>query len=78
MLMERFRRAHPPAYDPNERRMVAPVLALQMASYATERRFYGQLLTAIGAPFAPRATVLDLEVPGSAEPAAYGCKGADA
>ena len=37
--------------------MVAPVLALQMASYATERRFYGQLLTAIGAPFAPRATV---------------------
>jgi Cdc6-like AAA superfamily ATPase len=62
MLMERFRRAHPPAYDPNERRMVAPVLALQMASYATERRFYGQLLTAIGVPFEPRATVLDLEV----------------
>ncbi len=61
MLMERFKRAHPPAYDPNERRMVAPVLALQMASHATERRFYGQLLTSIGVPFAPRATVLDLE-----------------
>ena len=62
MLMERFKRAHPPAYDPNERRMIAPVLALQMASYATERRFYGQLLTSIGVPFSPRATIMDLEI----------------
>jgi Bacterial TniB protein len=43
----------------NERRMIVPVLAMQMASHATERRFYGQLLTTIGVPFAPRATVLD-------------------
>jgi hypothetical protein len=33
-----------------------------MASHATERRFYGQLLTAIGVPFVPRATVLELEI----------------
>jgi hypothetical protein len=62
MLMERFKRAHPAAYDTAERRLVTPVLALQMASHATERRFYGQLLTAIGVPFPPRATILDLEI----------------
>ena len=62
MLMERFRRAHPARYDAHDHRMVTPVLAMQMASHPTERRFYGQLLTTIGVPFAPRATVLDLEV----------------
>lgn len=62
MLMERFKRAHPPVYNLSERCMLAPVLALQMASHATERRFYGQLLASIGVPFAPRATVLELEV----------------
>ena len=62
MLMERFKRAHPAVYDPAERRMVMPVLALQMASHATERRFYGQMLTAIGVPFPTRATILDLEI----------------
>ena len=62
MLMERFKRAHPAVYDANERRLVTPVLALQMASHATERRFYGQLLMSVGVPFAPRATVLELEV----------------
>jgi hypothetical protein len=61
MLMERFRRAHPASFDSADRRLVTPVLALQMSSHPTERRFYGQLLTTIGVPFAPRATVLDLE-----------------
>jgi hypothetical protein len=61
MLMERFKRAHPAIYNAAERRLVTPVLALQMASHATERRFFGQLLTAIGVPFVPRATILDLE-----------------
>lgn len=62
MLMERFRRAHPPTYNREECRLISPVLALQMASHATERRFYGHILQAIGAPFVPRATVLELEV----------------
>lgn len=62
MLMERFRRAHPAIYDRGERRLISPVLALQMASHATERRFYGQLLTAMGVPFIPRATVLEMEI----------------
>jgi hypothetical protein len=61
MLMERFKRAHPAVYNAAERRSVTPVIALQMASHATERRFYGQLLIAIGVPFLPRATILDLE-----------------
>ena len=62
MLLERFRRAHPAIYDRGERRLISPGLALQMASRATERRFYGQLLTAIGVPFVPRATVLEMEI----------------
>jgi hypothetical protein len=62
MLMERFRRAHPASFNSAERRLVTPVLALQMASHPTERRFYGHLLSAIGVPFATRATVLDLEL----------------
>ena len=62
MLMERFRRAHPAKYDAIERRIITPVLAMQMASHATERRFYGHLLTTIGVPFAPRSSVMDLEV----------------
>jgi hypothetical protein len=61
MLMERFRRAHPATYNRDERRLISPVLALQMASHATERRFYGHILQAIGAPFVSRATVLELE-----------------
>ena len=62
MLMERFRRAHPAVYDRGERRLISPVLTLQMVSHATERRFYGQLLAAIGVPFVPRATVLEMEI----------------
>ena len=62
MMMERFRRAHPAIYDRGERRIISPVLALQMVSHASERRFYGHLLTAIGVPFVPRATVLELEL----------------
>ena len=62
MLMERFRRAHPARYDTTDRCIITLVLAMQMASHATERRFYRHLLTTIGVPFASRATVLDLEV----------------
>jgi hypothetical protein len=40
----------------------APVSRLKSSATPTERRFYGQLLSAIGVPFAPRATILDLEV----------------
>jgi predicted ATPase len=61
MLMERFKRAHPAIYNSAERRLITPVLALQMASHATERRFYAQLLTAAGVPFVPRATIIDME-----------------
>ncbi len=62
MLMERFRRDHPAKYDPIERRIITPVLAMQMPSHATERRFYGHLLATIRVPFAPRSSVMDLEV----------------
>src|ERR1700745_990305 len=53
--------AQPAVYIETERRSVTPVIALQMPTHATERRFYGHLLTEMGAPFVSRATILELE-----------------
>lgn len=61
MLMDRFKRANPSVYSAAERRSVSPVVALQMPSHATERRFYAHLLSEVGVPFFSRATILDLE-----------------
>jgi hypothetical protein len=38
-----------------------PVLALQVSGKPNERRLYARLLTALGAPHNPRATIVDLE-----------------
>ena len=62
MLMERFRRTHPATYNREGRKLISPVIALQKASHATERRFYGHIRQAMGVPFAPMATVLELEL----------------
>ena len=62
MLMERFKRAHPSSFNKANRQLIAPVVALQMASHPTERRFYSHLLTSIGVPFTPRATIVELEM----------------
>jgi len=62
MLMEKFRRDHPSRFNVDEGREVLPVLAIQMASRPTERRFYGHLLYEIGVPFGSRSTLVDLEI----------------
>ena len=61
MLMNRFKRANPLVYNAAERRSISPVVALQMPSHGTERRFYAHLLSEVGVPFFARATILDLE-----------------
>jgi hypothetical protein len=61
MIMEKFRREHPPLFDGEAGVERTRVLALQMAGKPGERRLYAQILTALGAPQNPRAAVVDLE-----------------
>lgn len=61
MIMEKFRREHPPRFDGEAGVERTRVLALQMAGKPGERRLYAQILTALGAPQNPRAAVVDLE-----------------
>lgn len=48
MLIEKFRRAHPPEHEPN--REHAPVLCIQMPPNPSPPRFYAAILAALGAP----------------------------
>jgi Cdc6-like AAA superfamily ATPase len=50
MVVEKFLRDHPSAYDKSAGIERLPVLAIQMPPAPDERRFYAQLLTAAGAP----------------------------
>jgi hypothetical protein len=59
MLIEKFRRAHPPAWHPDREEI--PVLAVQMPSEPSVTRFYTALLAAMGAPLRPRQRVAELE-----------------
>src|SRR5215831_14007823 len=61
MIMEKFRLDHPADFDPETGKARTPVLALQMSGKPNERRLYAWLLTALGAPHNPRATIVDLE-----------------
>ena len=61
MIMEKFRREHPPVFDSGAGAERTRVLALQMAGKPGERRLYTQILTALGAPQNPRAAIVDLE-----------------
>ena len=62
MLVEKFRRDHPPIVDRNSGTEAVPVLAITLTSRPTERRIYGQLLMALGASVNERATLMDLEI----------------
>ena len=61
MIMEKFRREHPPLFDSGAGVERIRVLALQLAGKPGERRLYAQILTALGAPQNPRAAVVDIE-----------------
>jgi len=61
MIMKRFRDQHPPVFDRRTGVLKTPVLAIEMVSRPGERRFYGELLTQLGAPQAPRADIAQME-----------------
>jgi hypothetical protein len=61
MIMKRFRDQHPPGFDRGAGVLKTPVLAMEMVSRPGERRFYGELLTQLGAPQAPRADIAQME-----------------
>ena len=59
MIVEKFRRSHPPGSRPDWEEI--PVLAVQMPSDPQVSRFYAVLLTALGAPLRPGQRVAELE-----------------
>lgn len=59
MIVEKFRRLHPPTTDPDGEHI--PVLVVQMPSDPSVSRFYVALQTAMGAPVRPRQRVAELE-----------------
>lgn len=61
MIMQRFRDRHPPHLDRRTGILMTPVLAMEMVSRPGERRFYGELLSLLGAPQAPRADIAQME-----------------
>ena len=61
MIMKRFRDEHPPRFDPSTGALTTPVLAMEMVSRPGEGRFYGELLTLLGAPQRPRADITQME-----------------
>jgi len=59
MIIEKFRRAHPPVSHPDHETI--PVLVVQMPSEPSVTRFYVALLAAMGAPLRPRQRLAELE-----------------
>ncbi|MGB8199494.1 MAG: TniB family NTP-binding protein [Pseudonocardiaceae bacterium] len=59
MIVEKFRRSHPPISHPDCEEI--PVLVVQMPSEPSIARFYTALLAALGAPLRPRQRVGELE-----------------
>jgi len=59
MIIEKFRRTHPPITELNSEKI--PVVSVQMPSEPSIKRFYSALLVAIGAPIRPRQQVAELE-----------------
>jgi Bacterial TniB protein len=59
MIIEKFRRAHPPVSHPDHETI--PVLTVQMPSEPSVTRFYVALLAAMGAPLRPRQRLAELE-----------------
>jgi hypothetical protein len=59
MIVEKFRRSHPPVAHPDREEI--PVLVVQMPSEPSVGRFYTALLAAVDAPMRPRYRLADLE-----------------
>jgi hypothetical protein len=53
MIIEKFRRAHPPTFNRQKGLQDIDVVAVQMPPAPQERRLYGQILLALNAPHRP-------------------------
>ena len=53
MLIEKFMRAHRPVYNKHQGLEQIEIVSAQMPPHPSERRIYGNLLHALGAPFRP-------------------------
>lgn len=61
MLVKEFVRRHPPAMTPENDGVIIPVLNIEAPAKADERRFWGNILAALGAIFRPSAPIATLE-----------------
>jgi hypothetical protein len=59
MIIERFRRQHPPTSETDREQI--PVVCVQMPSEPSPLRFYTAILSALGTPLRPRPRVVELE-----------------
>jgi hypothetical protein len=63
MVLEKFRRSHPPreARDTPDKVAHVPVLKIQMPAGPDERRFFAAILEALALPFAPHEKLVSLQ-----------------
>jgi len=61
MIIEKFKRAHPPVYDRSSGVERHPVIVMEMPAAPSQRRFYAELLQVINAPYTPSARIDALE-----------------
>lgn len=61
MLLEKFKRAHRPYFEPQRGVQRIEVLSVQMPPVPSQARFYGQILHALGAPFRPGDRIFAVE-----------------
>lgn len=61
MIVEKFKRAHRPFFDPQRGIEHIDVLAVQMPPIPSQSRFYGQILQALGAPCRPTDRLFAVE-----------------
>ena len=61
MIIEKFRRMHSPDHSSEADREIVSIVAMQMPSDPSVSRFYGMLLSSVGAPVRPRMRLSELE-----------------
>ncbi|MDH5537687.1 MAG: TniB family NTP-binding protein [Betaproteobacteria bacterium] len=61
MIVEKFKRAHRPFFEPQRGIEHIDVLAVQMPPVPSQSRFYGQILQALGAPYRPSDRLFAVE-----------------
>jgi len=61
MVLEKFMREHPSTFDKEAGMARIPIVAVQMPPAPDERRFYTQLMAAVGAPSGPDDRIHRLE-----------------